>query len=95
MQLNTARLCLNCEEIHDARTCPVCASEGFVFLTQWVPRMQPQRRPVLKAKTAPAVPRAVLGGGVLGLIGFGLYRWYKRAHTRIELAALRKAGELR
>ena len=29
MQLRTARLCLDCEEVHDEAQCPVCASETF------------------------------------------------------------------
>ena len=37
MQLRTARLCLDCEELHEENTCPVCASEMFAFLTRWVP----------------------------------------------------------
>ena len=31
MQLRTARLCLDCEEIHEENTCPMCASEMFAF----------------------------------------------------------------
>ncbi len=38
----TARLCLDCEEVHDAQQCPVCASETFTFMTRWVPA--PERR---------------------------------------------------
>jgi hypothetical protein len=37
MQLRNARLCLDCEEIHDAAHCPACASESFAFITRWVP----------------------------------------------------------
>jgi len=37
MQLRTARLCLDCEEVHDGQQCPVCASETFAFITRWVP----------------------------------------------------------
>jgi hypothetical protein len=36
MQLSVARLCLDCEEIHDADRCPVCTSEAFGFMTRWV-----------------------------------------------------------
>ena len=38
MQLRVARLCLDCEEVHDEYRCPICASEVFAFLTRWVPR---------------------------------------------------------
>jgi hypothetical protein len=37
MQLGNARLCLDCEEVHDAAHCPMCASESFAFITRWVP----------------------------------------------------------
>ena len=42
MRLDDARLCLDCEEIHDQQTCPVCASETFAFISRWVPA--PERR---------------------------------------------------
>lgn len=42
MQLRNARLCLDCEEVHDAQQCPSCASETFAFITRWVPA--PERR---------------------------------------------------
>ena len=96
MQLTTARLCLNCDEVHDAQACPVCVSETFVYLTRWVPRSQPESRPVVPPGDAATVAqRAVDGGGALSLIGVGLYQCFKRAQTRVELMALRKAGELR
>lgn len=43
MQLRTARLCLDCDEVHDAQQCPSCASETFAFITRWVP--VPERQP--------------------------------------------------
>jgi hypothetical protein len=36
MRLMNARLCLDCEELHDQQHCPVCGSESFAFLTRWV-----------------------------------------------------------
>jgi hypothetical protein len=45
MQLRTARLCLDCEEVHDAPQCPVCASEMFTFMTRWVPAPERRERP--------------------------------------------------
>jgi hypothetical protein len=36
MRLDDARLCLDCEEIHDDQECPSCGSEAFAFLTRWV-----------------------------------------------------------
>ena len=48
MKLGVARLCLDCDEVHDQERCPTCASEVFAFLTRWVPRSndrlsQPER----------------------------------------------------
>jgi hypothetical protein len=36
MRLDDARLCLDCEEIHDERECPACGSEAFAFLKRWI-----------------------------------------------------------
>jgi len=54
MQLRTARLCLDCEEIHDSQQCPSCASETFAFLTRWVPVPErQQKRPRTLEATSP------------------------------------------
>jgi hypothetical protein len=45
MKLRIARLCLDCEEIHDAQECPICASEAFAYLTRWVPVPDSADRP--------------------------------------------------
>lgn len=54
MQLRTARLCLDCEELHEENTCPICASEMFAFLTRWVPveERRSRRRPPLGSEKA-------------------------------------------
>jgi hypothetical protein len=45
---------------------------------------------------AATVPqRTVNGSRSLSPIAVGLYQYFKRAQTRVELLALRKAGELR
>jgi|SRR5687767_11833222 hypothetical protein len=100
MQLRVARVCLDCEEVHDAQQCPVCASETFAFLTRWVPA--PERRSQPRPPTiAPATParaskhRAMIGYGVLGLGVVGLTRWWWRGREKIESAGLRGAGELK
>ena len=36
MKLVNARLCLDCEEVHDEQHCPICGSESFAFMTRWV-----------------------------------------------------------
>ena len=43
MQLRTARLCLDCEEVHEAQECPVCLSEAFVYMTRWMPAEKRRR----------------------------------------------------
>ena len=35
MRLAVARLCLDCEEVHERDKCPVCGSETFAFLKRW------------------------------------------------------------
>jgi hypothetical protein len=46
MRLGVARLCLDCEEVHDADRCPVCGSETFAFLKRWVtPAAPPPKAP--------------------------------------------------
>lgn len=99
MQLGVARLCLNCEEVHDAQTCPTCASENYTYLTRWVPTAKPpveqsqssKRRVVLPTRTQ----RLIFGSAVLGVAAFWFGRWSSRARTRFEEAATRDAGELR
>lgn len=51
MQLRKARLCLDCEEVHDANVCPSCASETFTYLTRWIPA--PERRRVPRPEPTP------------------------------------------
>jgi hypothetical protein len=48
MRLDDARLCLDCEEIHEEQECPACGSEVFAFLTRWIQSTAPD-----KAKAAP------------------------------------------
>jgi len=66
MRLPNARLCLDCDEVHDQARCPVCASESFAFIKRWI--KTPEKR------TPPQVPtnvpsetldtyRALLDGG--------------------------------
>ena len=57
MQLRNARLCLDCEEVHDSQQCPLCASEVFVFITRWVPA--PERRQKPRSAEPPPAPDAL------------------------------------
>ena len=60
MQLRSARLCLDCDEVHDAQQCPQCASESFAFITRWVPVPDRPDRPQTRAgATEPSSPEAL------------------------------------
>ena len=91
MQLRIARLCLDCDEIHDAQQCPVCASEMFAYMTRWVPaperRQVPRETPSPRAdvyaaltdeKGRPSTRGRLLKGGVVGLTAVGLVGWFMR-----------------
>jgi len=52
MRLMNARLCLDCEELHDQQHCPICGSESFAFLTRWVAPSD-----TIAADAAPRLPR--------------------------------------
>ena len=95
MQLRTARLCLDCEEVHDAMRCPSCASETFTYISRWIPA--PERRRVPRPVTSPeaemyrgliakAPPpstsgRRLLKQGVVGLTALGLVGWFFRRRS--------------
>lgn len=51
MQLHVARLCLDCNEVHDTQDCPRCGSEAFAYLSRWVPA--PERRLRSRATSSP------------------------------------------
>ena len=97
MQLRVARLCLDCEELHDASKCPVCASETFAFLSKWVPA--PERRAKARPPSPPkATPtsRVLVGVGALGAVAFVVNRWSRAAREKLEAAASRQtSGELK
>ena len=94
MQLHVARLCLDCNEVHDAEQCPVCTSEAFAFLTRWVPAAERRQRP--RPKTSPEADvyrdlltppqsgrgsRKLLNTGVLGVGALAVagFLWQRRA----------------
>lgn len=88
MQLRIARLCLDCEEIHDAQQCPICASEIFAYISRWVPA--PERRagprsassaenPARRQPRVDSTPSRggrLLKGSVVGLTAVGLAGWF-------------------
>jgi hypothetical protein len=92
MQLQMARLCLDCEEVHDARQCPVCASETFAAMTRWVPTAERRGRPrpnvppeaevygaFAGGKAPPSRGQQLLKHGALGLTAVGLIGWFLRS----------------
>ncbi len=53
MPLEKARLCLECDTIHDLESCPQCGSATFFYLATWV---KPARPPRPERPPAPAPP---------------------------------------
>lgn len=92
MQLRIARLCLDCEELHEDQVCPVCASERFGYIKRWLPtpdrRTRPRQTPTPEAATAyrrllvadATQPKALrlLKQGAVGLAAVSLARWVWR-----------------
>ena len=107
MQLRTARLCLDCEEVHDQLQCPVCASESIAFLTRWVPAPERRARP---RPVEPADPEGldtykqlldtrrqtgwkIARNGAVGLAVVGLAGWlWRRRETPETTTAARDAS---
>ena len=57
MRLDDARLCLDCEEIHQQQECPACGSEAFAFLTRWIQSTASERPKPRAASAERANPR--------------------------------------
>jgi hypothetical protein len=91
MKLNTARLCLDCDEVHDDAHCPSCASESFAFIKRWVKAPEARAhvaeenesraeraatyRALLAANNESTMTRRLLRGGVFGLAMLGAAGW--------------------
>jgi len=86
MQLMSARLCLDCDEVHDQPQCPACASSAYAYMSRWVPAPERRKRP--RAATSPdaEVYRRLVGepskplatvvkAGVLGMTAVGVLGW--------------------
>src|SRR5262245_2152382 len=80
MQLRSARLCLDCEELHEEAQCPICASEAFVFLTRWIPVDDRRTRKRSVPRPAPPPPRVsrLVKNGAVGLAVLATARWLLR-----------------
>lgn len=94
MRLRDARLCLDCEEVHQDEICPICGSESFAYISRWVPVPEPERAPrptstpdaevyralLEKASAGKKTPKGRgLKGGLLGLTALGLAGWAWRS----------------
>jgi hypothetical protein len=91
MKLNTARLCLDCDEVHDEAQCPSCASESFAFIKRWVKAPEARAhaaevnesrveraatyRALLAANNESNVTKRLVRGGVVGLAVLGAAGW--------------------
>ncbi len=62
MQLRTARMCLDCEEIHDQVECPACSSESFAYISRWIPASERRQRPPEAQTEQAEVYRRLLSG---------------------------------
>ena len=90
MQLHVARLCLDCNEVHETDDCPRCGSETFAYLSRWVPA--PERRVVARPASSPDAEvykelidppttrrrGRMLKGGALGIGVLAAAGWFLR-----------------
>ena len=84
MELRNARLCLDCEEVHDQPRCPICGSETFSFISRWIPVATAQRPPRKTSSQEADVYKQLINGepeqvrgrllkrGMVGLTALGL-----------------------
>lgn len=107
MELRKARLCLDCEEVHDEAGCPVCGSDSFAYLSRWVPtpekgRPAPTSSPeaeVYRELLTPDGPpnRRILKRGLLGLTALGLAGWAwrtsRRTATKRDIGGITNTGD--
>jgi hypothetical protein len=87
MQLHVARLCLDCQDVHDERACPKCSSESYVLLSKWVPAPERRARPrtdedaetyrqLLASDAAePSSSRWVKRGALVAAVTLGGWLW--------------------
>jgi hypothetical protein len=101
MQLHVARLCLDCEELHEQQTCPVCSSESFVYISRWVPTPERRTRPrdvpsretasvyrdLLDRNNETPSSRRWLKRSVLGVAAVSMLGWAWRPECRAAWAS--------
>ena len=99
MQLHVARLCLDCQEVHDARACPRCSSESFALLSKWVPAGERRAGARLPVDTTEADAyrqllatdgrdqgsgRWVKRGALLAAVSIGGWLWRRKFSTQVS-----------
>jgi predicted nucleic acid-binding Zn-ribbon protein len=99
MQLHTARLCLDCQEVHDGKnTCPACGSESFAYISRWIPaperRVKPRAvepdpqaevyRQLLSPDRAQPATTRWLKRGVFGLAAVSAAAWMLKWGAAVE-----------
>ena len=101
MQLQTARLCLDCEEIHESQQCPACSSHAFGYVSRWVPLALPPARRIAPPETrehqayrrllAPPRSRTVAWGllahGAIGVTVLSAARWLLQKNASVGTAS--------
>lgn len=96
MKLQRARLCLDCEELHEGQQCPVCASEVFAFVTRWVPPREKRPQTTPRPPVGLSNTQKAIGVGISGLALWGIVQWFAKGRKVIEDAATRRdVGELK
>ena len=93
MQLRAARLCLDCEEIHEDQQCPVCSSEAFAYVTRWIPveeRRLRRFRTATRVRPEPSPLARWVERGVVGFVLVAASRWWWLANNRTDLATRAK-----
>jgi hypothetical protein len=93
MQLRDARLCADCDEVHDAQQCPHCASERFSYLSRWVPLPADRIRPRPTTSPEAEVYRKLISAGASPTDGH-LHGLRRVRHGLMSVAAVGVFGWL-
>ena len=109
MKLHVARLCLDCEEIHDEQACPLCGSASFGYISRWIPA--PERRtrprPVITSPTADTYRELLapdqarsdksrwLRRGVVGVTAVSLAGWIWRRKLAENRRETKSEGQVK
>jgi predicted nucleic acid-binding Zn-ribbon protein len=109
MQLHVARLCLDCDEIHEEQSCPICGSASFGYISRWIPASERRKRPrpVIASPTA-ATYRELLAPdqarpdksrwlrrGVIGVTAVSVAGWILRRKLAQNRRETKPGGEVK